>query len=151
MKNLLVVFGTRPEAIKLAPLILKLREQFKVTVCVTGQHREMLDQVLQVFGIKADSDLRLMQPNQDLASLTSGVLQGVYELLEKDNYDWVIVQGDTTSSMAAALASFYHKVPVAHVEAGLRTWKKHSPFPEEINRQLTSKLADIHFVIQSHG
>ena len=143
--NLLVVFGTRPEAIKLAPLILKLREQFKVAVCVTGQHREMLEQVLQVFQIKSDFDLRLMQPSQDLASLSSGVLQGIYELLKKDNYDWVIVQGDTTSSMAAALASFYHKVPVAHVEAGLRTLNKFSPFPEEINRQLTSRLADLHF------
>ena len=143
MINLLVVFGTRPEAIKLAPLVLKLREQFKVTVCVTGQHREMLNQALQIFGIEADSDLRLMQPNQDLASLTSGVLRGIYELLEKDNYDGVIVQGDTTSSMAAAMAAFYHKIPVAHVEAGLRSYNQ--SMPEEINRLITDHLSTLLF------
>ncbi len=145
MKHLLVVFGTRPEAIKLAPLILKLREQFHVKVFVTGQHREMLKQVLNIFQIKSDSNLRLMKPNQNLAYLTSGVLQGVYDLLTKEHFDWVIVQGDTTSSMAAAMAAFYHKVPIAHVEAGLRTWDKILPFPEEINRQLITRLADIHF------
>ena len=143
--KLLVVFGTRPEAIKLAPLILKLRKQFQVKVCVTGQHREMLKQVLSVFQIKSDTDLRLMKPNQNLAFLTSGVLQGVHDLLEKEHFDWVIVQGDTTSSMAASMAAFYQNVPIAHVEAGLRTWNKLSPFPEEINRQLTSRMADLHF------
>ena len=145
LMNLLVVFGTRPEAIKLAPLILKLRQQFKVKICVTGQHREMLDQVLRVFKINSDFDLNLMKPNQNLTSLTSGVLEGVHGVLEKDHFDWVIVQGDTTTSMAAAVAAFYKKINIAHVEAGLRTSEKFSPFPEEINRQLTSRLADIHF------
>ena len=145
LMNLLVVFGTRPEAIKLAPLILKLRQQFKVKICVTGQHREMLDQVLKIFQIKPDFDFNLMKPNQNLASLTSGVLEAVHGVLEKEHFDWVIVQGDTTTSMAAAIAAFYKKVSIAHVEAGLRTWKKLSPFPEEINRQLTSRLADLHF------
>ena len=144
LMNLLVVFGTRPEAIKLAPLILKLRQQFQVKICVTGQHREMLDQVLNIFQIKPDSDLNLMKPNQNLASLTSGVLEGVHDLLEREHFDCVIVQGDTTSSIAAAMAAFYKKVSIAHLEAGLRTWNKFSPFPEEINRQLTSRLADIH-------
>ena len=145
LMNLLVVFGTRPEAIKLAPLILKLRQQFKVKICVTGQHREMLDQVLSVFKINSDFDLNLMKPNQNLTSLTSGVLEGVHSVLEKEHVDWIIVQGDTTTSMAAAVAAFYKKINIAHVEAGLRTSEKFSPFPEEINRQLTSRLADIHF------
>ena len=145
LMNLLVVFGTRPEAIKLAPLILKLRQQFKVKICVTGQHREMLDQVLSVFKINSDFDLNLMKPNQNLTSLTSGVLEGVDSVLEKEHVDWIIVQGDTTTSMAAAIAAFYKKINIAHVEAGLRTSEKFSPFPEEINRQLTSRLADIHF------
>ena len=145
LMNLLVIFGTRPEAIKLAPLILKLRQQFKVKICVTGQHREMLDQVLRVFKINSDFDLNLMKPNQNLTSLTSGVLEGVHSVLEKEHVDWVIVQGDTTTSMAAAVAAFYKKINIAHVEAGLRTSEKFSPFPEEINRQLTSRLADIHF------
>ena len=143
--NLLLVFGTRPEAIKLAPLILKLREQFHIKICVTGQHREMLDQVLKIFQIKPDFDLRLMKPNQDLVNVTSLVLQGIHDLLEREHFDWVIVQGDTTSSMAAAMAAFYQKVNIAHVEAGLRTFNKFSPFPEEINRQMVSRLADIHF------
>ena len=145
LMNLLVVFGTRPEAIKLAPLIIKLRQQFKVKICVTGQHREMLDQVLRVFNINSDFDLNLMKPNQNLTSLTSGVLEGVQGVLEKEHVDWIIVQGDTTTSMAAAIAAFYKKINIAHVEAGLRTSEKFSPFPEEINRQLTSRLADIHF------
>ena len=145
LMNLLVVFGTRPEAIKLGPLILKLRQQFKVKICVTGQHREMLDQVLSVFNINSDFDLNLMKPNQNLTSLTSGVLEGVHGILEKEHVNWVIVQGDTTTSMAAAIAAFYMKINIAHVEAGLRTSEKFSPFPEEINRQLTSRLADIHF------
>ena len=145
LMNLLVVFGTRPEAIKLAPLILKLRQQFKVKICVTGQHREMLDQVLSVFKINSDFDLNVMKTNQNLTTLTSGVLEGVHGVLEKEHVDWVIVQGDTTTSMAAAVAAFYKKINIAHVEAGLRTSEKFSPFPEEINRQLTSRLADIHF------
>ena len=134
LMNLLVIFGTRPEAIKLAPLILKLRQQFKVKICVTGQHREMLDQVLSVFKINSDFDLNLMKPNQNLTSLTSGVLEGVHSVLEKEHVDWIIVQGDTTTSMAAAIAAFYMKINIAHVEAGLRTSEKFSPFPEEINR-----------------
>ena len=145
LMNLLVVFGTRPEAIKLAPLILKLRQQFKVKICVTGQHREMLDQVLSVFKINSDFDFNLMKPNQNLTSLTSGVLEGVHGILEKEHIDWIIVQGDTTTSMSSAIAAFYKKINIAHVEAGLRTSEKFSPFPEEINRQLTSRLADIHF------
>ena len=145
LMNLLVIFGTRPEAIKLAPLILKLRQHFKVKICVSGQHREMLDQVLPVFNINTDFDLNLMKPNQNLTSLTSGVLEGVQGILEKEHVDWVIVQGDTTTSMAAAVAAFYKKINIAHVEAGLRTSEKFSPFPEEINRQLTSRLADLHF------
>ena len=145
LMNLLVIFGTRPEAIKLAPLILKLRQQFKVKICVTGQHREMLDQVLSVFKINSDFDLNVMKTNQNLTTLTSGVLEGVHGVLEKEHVDWVIVQGDTTTSMAAAIAAFYKKINIAHVEAGLRTSEKFSPFPEEINRQLTSRLADIHF------
>ena len=145
LMNLLVIFGTRPEAIKLAPLILKLRQQFKVKICVTGQHREMLDQVLSVFKINSDFDLNLMKTNQNLTTLTSGVLEGVHSVLEKEHVDWIIVQGDTTTSMAAAIAAFYKKINIAHVEAGLRTSEKFSPFPEEINRQLTSRLADIHF------
>ena len=113
--NLLVVFGTRPEAIKLAPLILKLRQRFKVKICVTGQHREMLDQVLSVFKINSDFDLNLMKPNQNLTSLTTGVLEGIHGVLEKEDVDWVIVQGDTTTSMAAAIAAFYKKINIAHV------------------------------------
>ena len=114
LMNLLVIFGTRPEAIKLAPLILKLRQQFKVKICVTGQHREMLDQVLRIFQIKSDFDLNLMKPNQNLTSLTSGVLEGVHGVLEKDHFDWVIVQGDTTTSMAAAVTAFYEKINICY-------------------------------------
>lgn len=140
-----MVFGTRPEAIKLAPLIIRLRQEFEIRICVTGQHREMLDQVLRVFNLVADDDLQLMRPNQSLAELTARVINGVSRILEMQSYQWLVVQGDTTSSMAAALAAFYQKVPVVHIEAGLRTYNKHSPFPEELNRQLTSRVADLHF------
>lgn len=143
--RILVVFGTRPEAIKLAPLIIRLRQEFEIRICVTGQHREMLDQVLRVFNLVADDDLQLMRPNQSLAELTARVINGVSRILEMQSYQWLVVQGDTTSSMAAALAAFYQKVPVVHIEAGLRTYNKHSPFPEELNRQLTSRVADLHF------
>ena len=142
-----VVFGTRPEAIKLAPVILALKRRDDVAcrVCVTAQHREMLDQVLQVFDILPDSDLQVMQPDQSLASLTSRALDRVDAYFRRDTPDVVIVQGDTTTTFVAALAAFYNGIPVAHVEAGLRTWNLKAPWPEEANRILTSRLAEIHF------
>lgn len=146
--RLCFIFGTRPEAIKLAPVILLAREQsarFDVRVVVTGQHREMLDQMLSFFGIKPDVDLALMQPNQSLASLTARVITGVDELLRNDPPDWVLVQGDTTTVWAAAIAAFFNRVRVAHVEAGLRTNDKYQPFPEEINRRIAGQVADVHF------
>ena len=143
--KILIIFGTRPEAIKMAPLVLRLRQDLNVRVCVTGQHREMLDQVLKLFEIIPDYDLDLMKPNQKLANLTSEVLNGVTHILQHEEFDWVLVQGDTTSAMAGALASFYQKVSVGHVEAGLRTNNLESPFPEELNRQVTSKMACLHF------
>lgn len=152
MKNkgikVLFVFGTRPEAIKMAPVIQEMRSQgsrFKVVVCVTAQHREMLDQVLELFGIEPEHDLDLMTNDQALPNLTARVLLGVTEVLNKENPDIVFVQGDTTTTFAAAQAAFYLKIPVAHIEAGLRTYNKHSPFPEEANRCLTSVLSDFHF------
>lgn len=146
-KRISVIFGTRPEAIKLCPLILALRahDQFQPHVCVTGQHRQMLDQVLEVFDVKPDVDLALMQPNQTLGGLTSRAIAGIDGYLAEHRPDLVIVQGDTTTAFCGALASFYHRIPVGHVEAGLRTWDKFAPFPEEINRVLISRLADWHF------
>ena len=126
--KILIVFGTRPEAIKMAPLILRLRLDFDVKGCVTGQHREMLDQVLKLFQIIPDYDLNLMEPNQNLSNLTGQVLNGVTNILLQDEFDWVLVQGDTTSTMAGTMAAFYQKVPVGHVEAGLRTYNFGSPF-----------------------
>nr|MCS5599455.1 UDP-N-acetylglucosamine 2-epimerase (non-hydrolyzing) [Rhodospirillales bacterium] len=143
--NILIIFGTRPEAIKMAPLVLRLRQSLEVKVCVTGQHRQMLDQVLGLFQIVPDYDLNLMKPNQNLANLTAEVLNGVTQILQKRKFDWVLVQGDTTSTMAGAMAAFYQKVRVGHVEAGLRTYNLNSPFPEELNRQVTSKMAQLHF------
>jgi len=143
--KILIIFGTRPEAIKMAPLVLKLRQELDIKVCVTGQHREMLDQVLKLFKIIPDYDLNLMKPNQNLANLTSEVLNGVTHVLKQEEFDWVLVQGDTTSTMAGAMAAFFQKVPVGHVEAGLRTYDLESPFPEELNRQVTSKMARLHF------
>ena len=143
--KILIIFGTRPEAIKIAPLVLKLRQELDIKVCVTGQHREMLDQVLKLFKIIPDYDLNLMKPNQNLANLTGEVLNGVTSILREEEFDWVLVQGDTTSAMAGAMAAFFQKVPVGHVEAGLRTYNLESPFPEELNRQLTSKMAKLHF------
>ena len=143
--KILIIFGTRPEAIKMSPLVLRLRLDFDVKVCVTGQHREMLDQVLKLFQIIPDYDLNLMKPNQNLSNLTGEILNGVTNILLQDEFDWVLVQGDTTSTMAGAMAAFYHKVPVGHVEAGLRTYNLGSPFPEELNRQVTSKMARLHF------
>lgn len=141
------VFGTRPEAIKLCPLVLAMQKHdaFEPHVCVTGQHREMLDQVLGVFGVKPDVDLALMEPNQTLAGLTARAIGAIDGYLAEHRPDLVIVQGDTTTAFCAALCAFYRKIPVGHVEAGLRTRNKYSPFPEEINRVLASRLADLHF------
>jgi UDP-N-acetylglucosamine 2-epimerase (non-hydrolysing) len=145
--RVLLVFGTRPEAIKLCPLIHRMQEdpRFEVRVCVTAQHRAMLDQVLAVFGVTPHHDLGLMQPDQSLAELTSRAVQALDPVLRQERPDLVIVQGDTTTTFCAALAAFYRRIPVAHVEAGLRTGDKHAPFPEEINRALASRLADLHF------
>ena len=143
--KILIIFGTRPEAIKMAPLVLRLRLDFDVKVCVTGQHREMLDPVLKLFQIIPDYDLKLMKPNQNLSNLTGKILNAVTNILLQDVFDWVLVQGDTTSTMAGTMAAFYQKVPVGHVEAGLRTYNFGSPFPEELNRQVTSKMARLHF------
>lgn len=142
MKTVLLVFGTRPEAIKMAPLVKKFQQypnDFKTIVCVTGQHREMLDQVLQIFEIKPDYDLNIMKQGQDLYDVTARVLVGLRDVLKAVSPDVVLVHGDTTTSMAAALAAFYQQIPVGHVEAGLRTHNIYSPWPEEINRQLTAE------------
>ena len=145
--KVLSVFGTRPEAIKLAPLILALDETPGITsrVCVTGQHREMLDQVLELFGIRPHHDLAIMRPGQGLADITSAVLTGMMPVLEEERPDLVLVHGDTTTTMSAALAAFYARVPVGHVEAGLRTGNMHAPWPEEANRRLAGVLTDLHF------
>ena len=148
MKTILLVFGTRPEAIKMAPLVKKLQslpEQFKTVVAVTGQHRQMLDQVLRIFDIVPDYDLNIMQANQDLYDVTSRVLVGMRDVLKKVLPDVVLVHGDTTTSTAAALAAFYQQIPVGHVEAGLRTGNIYSPWPEEMNRQMTGRIATYHF------
>lgn len=144
----LVVFGTRPEAIKLAPLIAAMREDAGITptVCVTAQHRQLLDQVLGVFGINPDIDLDLMRPGQALTELTAAALAGMRDVLESVRPDLVVVQGDTTTAFAAGLAAFYQQVAVAHVEAGLRTGLRYTPFPEELNRKLLSCLSQWHFV-----
>lgn len=142
-----VIFGTRPEAIKLAPVILALKRVPSVQchICVTAQHREMLDQVLDVFAIKQDADLNLMQPNQTLASLTARAMNGLDQYLAVEKPKLVLVQGDTTTVLCAGLTSFYHKIPIGHVEAGLRTGNLQSPWPEEANRVLTTRLAALHF------
>lgn len=147
MKKLLFIFGTRPEAIKMAPLIKEFQKDntFDVKVCVTAQHRQMLDQVLELFEIKPDFDLNLMKPNQDLYDITSNVLLGLRDLYKNYKPDLVFVHGDTTTTFGASLASYYQQIPIAHIEAGLRTHNIYSPFPEEINRQLTSKIATYHF------
>jgi len=147
-RKVLIVFGTRPEAIKLAPVVQELRrhpDEFRTRVCVTAQHREMLDQVLTVFGIRTHHDLNIMQRGQSLEEVTSRVLLGMKGVLEAERPDIMLVQGDTTTVMAAALAAFYAGVPIGHVEAGLRTWNKRSPFPEEINRVIATHLCDLHF------
>lgn len=146
-KKISVVFGTRPEAIKLAPVILALKEhpELECRVCVTAQHREMLDQVLQAFEIVPDVDLNLMQPNQTLSGLTARAIESLGYYFSKEQPDMVMVQGDTTTVFCAALSAFYQHIPIAHVEAGLRTHNLNSPWPEEANRVLTSHLADLHF------
>ncbi|MCH7385323.1 UDP-N-acetylglucosamine 2-epimerase (non-hydrolyzing) [Acinetobacter dispersus] len=148
MKKVLLVFGTRPEAIKMAPLALKLQQfhqDFETKVCVTGQHRQMLDQVLELFDLKPDFDLNLMKPGQTLSDVTSGVLKGLEQVFEQWTPDLILVHGDTATTFAAALAAYYHKIKVGHVEAGLRTGDLYSPWPEEANRQLTGVLANYHF------
>lgn len=161
-KKVLVVMGTRPEVIKLAPVVEALKrpekasserparsrkpaDRFRTIICLTGQHREMVEPFLKIFGLKPDYDLRVMVPNQHLSELTGRVLAGMKKVLEAEKPDWLLVQGDTTSAMAAALAAFYQKIKIGHVEAGLRTDDKYNPFPEEINRRLISHLADLHF------
>lgn len=147
-KNILLVFGTRPEAIKMAPLVKELQSRksdFETVVCVTGQHREMLDQVLGIFNIKPDFDLDIMKRGQDLFDVTTKVLQGMRMVIKKVNPSIVLVHGDTTTSTATALAAFYLHVPVGHVEAGLRTYDIYSPWPEEVNRQITGRIAAFHF------
>lgn len=148
MKKILLVFGTRPEAIKMAPLVKKLQanpEEFQTVVCVTGQHREMLDQVLRLFDITPDYDLNIMKPNQDLYDITSRILLGMRDVLKEVQPDIVLVHGDTTTSMAAALAAFYQQIAVGHVEAGLRTGNIYSPWPEEMNRLITGRIATLNF------
>ena len=147
MKKIAVIFGTRPEAIKLCPVVLAMKANpaFDCRVCVTGQHREMLQQVLDVFGVVPDEDLALMRPDQTLAGLTARALTALDEYLLREKPDVVMVQGDTTTVLCGALAAFYHHIPVAHVEAGLRTGNLYSPWPEEANRLLTTRLAKWHF------
>lgn len=148
MKKILLVFGTRPEAIKMAPLVKEFQkdtEHFETKVCVTAQHRQMLDQVLEVFGITPDYDLNIMAPNQDLYDITSKVLLGLRDVLKDFASDVVLVHGDTTTSMAASLAAFYRQIAVAHVEAGLRTYDMLSPWPEEMNRQVTDRICTYYF------
>lgn len=148
MEKVMLVFGTRPEAIKMAPLVKEFQkhpERFETIVCVTGQHREMLDQVLHIFEIKPDYDLNIMKQGQDLYDVTARVLIGMRDVLKEAQPDVVLVHGDTTTSTAAALAAFYQQIPVGHVEAGLRTHNIYSPWPEEMNRQITGRIATYHF------
>ncbi len=154
MKTILTILGTRPEAIKLAPVLRELdrqKKKFSSVVCVTGQHRELLDPMLEFFGIRSDFDLHVMKKNQRLAGLTARLLTALDPVLADVKPDWVVVQGDTTTVMAAALASYYRGIRVAHVEAGLRTDNKYSPFPEEINRRMAGVLADAHFAPTSRA
>lgn len=145
--KVLSIFGTRPEAIKMAPVVKELesRSGIKSVVCVTAQHRDMLDQVLEIFQIKPDYDLDIMKPNQTLSHITSAVINGVEEVLIKEKPNLVLVHGDTTTAFASTIAAFYQQIPVGHVEAGLRTYDKYSPFPEEVNRQIIDRVADYLF------
>ena len=147
MKKVMVIFGTRPEAIKVAPVIKELekRNDIEPIVCVTAQHRQMLDQVLETFDIKPDFDLNIMKQGQTLTDITTRVLNGIEEVLEEVKPDMILVHGDTTTTFASALAAFYHQIPIGHIEAGLRTYNKYSPYPEEMNRKMVSDLADLHF------
>jgi len=145
--KVMTLFGTRPEAIKMAPLVLELqkRERIESIVCTTGQHRQMLDPIIEIFGIKPDYDLNIMEPDQTLATITSKTLLGMDGVLSEVKPDIVLVHGDTSTAFAGALSAFYHKIPVGHVEAGLRTGDRYSPYPEEINRRLISEIAEMHF------
>jgi UDP-N-acetylglucosamine 2-epimerase (non-hydrolysing) len=146
--KVLSVFGTRPEAIKMAPVVNELKkypQQIASIVCVTAQHRQMLDQVLDLFDITPDDDLNIMQANQSLATITASALTKLDEVLLREKPDWVLTQGDTTTAMVATLAAFYHRIRVGHIEAGLRTWDKFQPFPEEINRKIADGISDLHF------
>jgi UDP-N-acetylglucosamine 2-epimerase (non-hydrolysing) len=146
--KVIVVIGTRPEAIKLAPVVLELQKypaHFETQICVTGQHREMLDQMLRVFGLQPEHDLGVMKAGQDLTGVTAACLTGLDRVLRQERPALVLVQGDTTTTFAAALAAYYHQIPVGHIEAGLRTGRKYDPFPEEINRRLATHLTDFHF------
>ncbi len=145
--KIMLVFGTRPEAIKMAPLAIELKkhEEFETLVCLTAQHRQMLDQVMDIFSLKADYDLDIMKERQTLVGITCRVLEGLDEVLKKEKPDLVLVHGDTSTSFVAALAAFYNQISVGHVEAGLRTYDKYSPFPEEMNRCLTGRITDMHF------
>ena len=147
MKKVLIVFGTRPEAIKMAPVVKAFNKNnnFETRVCVTAQHREMLDQVLAFFDISPNYDLDLMRPNQDLYYLTGDIIRGLKPILEAFRPDFVFVHGDTTTTLSASIAGFYSGAKVCHVEAGLRTFNKYAPFPEEINRSITGRIADFHF------
>ena len=142
-----VTFGTRPEAIKMAPVVLELKRRgvFRVVTCLSGQHREMLDQVIRTFALTVDHDFNIMRDRQSLGHITSAVLAGIDPLLEAARPDLVMVHGDTTTTFAAALAAFYRMIPVAHVEAGLRTNDIYSPYPEEVNRRLADRLAEVHY------
>ena len=145
--RIMSVFGTRPEAIKMAPLVAELRSRpaLQAVCCVTAQHRQMLDSVLDIFRLVPDFDLNIMEPRQTLSTITSKCLLGMEEVLEQARPDLVLVHGDTSTTFAGALAAFYHRVPVGHVEAGLRTYDKYSPFPEEMNRSLVGRIATLHF------
>ena len=148
MKKLIIIFGTRPDTIKLAPLIKELQKEdkhFQVLTIASAQHRQMLDQVLDVFAIKPDYDLNIMHPNQTLASITKNSIEAMDNIIDKEKPDMVIVQGDTTTTFVGSLSAFYRQVPVGHVEAGLRTYDKYNPFPEEVNRKLTSAITELHF------
>ncbi|PTG20143.1 non-hydrolyzing UDP-N-acetylglucosamine 2-epimerase [Staphylococcus chromogenes] len=147
MKRIMTIFGTRPEAIKMAPLVLQLKkeEQLEPVVVVTAQHREMLDSVLETFNIQPDYDLNVMKPGQTLSQVTSRVLTGLEDIIKEVQPDMILVHGDTTTTFAGSLAAFYNEISIGHVEAGLRTWNKYSPFPDEMNRQMTGIMADLHF------
>ena len=147
MIKVMTIFGTRPEAIKMAPLVKELesRKEIESIVCVTAQHREMLDQVLDVFDIKPDYDLNIMKSGQTLSEITSRVLLGLEDIIKKERPNIILVHGDTSTTFAGALAAFYNNIDIGHVEAGLRTWNKYSPFPEEMNRQMVDRMTDMFF------